>query len=73
MNGELTDRAAREMRESHEVDIRVWQLMEIITAEFKSDPMSVQCFDCRIVREAIDLVAKRKKMKDAFNPFRGPR
>jgi len=28
------------------------RLLDIIAAEFSSDPMSVQCFDLRIVEEA---------------------
>ena len=52
-----------------EADDRVWHLMDLICAEFQTDPMSRQCFDSRIVDEAIALVASRKKMNDAFNPF----
>lgn len=66
----LSDRASREMREQQEADDRVWILMDLICAEWKSDPMAVQCFDERIVREAINLVAKRKRMNDLFNPFK---
>lgn len=66
----LTDRAMREMKEQHDADDRVWHLMELICAEWESDPMSVQCFDLRVVEEAKALVAKRKRMLDPFNPFK---
>lgn len=31
-------------------------VLDIIVAEFKSDPMSVQCFDLRIVERAKEIV-----------------
>jgi hypothetical protein len=68
----LTDKAMRELREQHEADTRVWQLLDIIAAEFETDPMSRQCFDSRICEEAIALVKKRKRMRDPFNPFNEP-
>ena len=33
----------------------VWVILDLIVAEFTSDPMSVQCFDARVVQRAIDL------------------
>ena len=33
----------------------VWEVLDIIVAEFKSDPRSVQCFDARLVARAIEL------------------
>ncbi len=35
---------------------RLWHLADVINAEFKSDPMSVQCFDLRIVKELDDVL-----------------
>jgi len=34
----------------------VWTVLDLIVAEFTSDPMSVQCFDLRIVDRAKTLV-----------------
>jgi hypothetical protein len=65
----LTDEASREMHEQQEADDRVWHLMDIICGEWESDPLSVQCFDLRVVLEAIALVKRRKAMRDPFNPF----
>ena len=31
--------------------VEIARLADIINAEFKSDPMSVQCFDLRLVKE----------------------
>lgn len=33
----------------------VWTILDLIVAEFQSDPMSVQCFDARVVKRAIAL------------------
>lgn len=33
----------------------VWVVLDLIVAEFESDPMSVQCFDLRLVKRAIEL------------------
>jgi hypothetical protein len=65
----LTEKARRELQEQHDADTRVWELMDLICAEFQTDPMSRQCFDSRIVEEAVALVRNRKAMRDPFNPF----
>lgn len=41
-------------------DAEAHELLDLIVAEFNSDPMSVQCFDMRIVKRAQLCVAKRK-------------
>lgn len=33
----------------------VWTVLDLIAAEFTSDPTSVACFDLRVVRRAIEL------------------
>lgn len=35
--------------------VDVWIVLDLIVAEFKSDPQSVQCFDARLVKRAIQL------------------
>ena len=65
----LTPQAEREMEAIFDMQRRAWQLLDLICMEFKTDPMSVQCFDARIVREAIELVARRRRCKDPFNPL----
>jgi hypothetical protein len=37
----------------------VWTVLDLIVAEFTSDPMSVQCFDLRLVARAKELNALR--------------
>jgi hypothetical protein len=43
-------------------------LLDLINAEFRSDPMSVQCFDARIVERVRECVDKHKKFV-AQNPL----
>jgi hypothetical protein len=46
-------------------DDEAWRLLDLIDAEFQSDPMSVQCFDLGIVRRVKECVARRKQMERA--------
>ena len=39
-----------------------FELLDLINAEFQTDPTSVQCFDLRIVKKANDLVEKWNKL-----------
>ncbi len=44
------DDTNKEEEEMNEEEVReAFVLLDLIAAEFKSDPMSVQCFDLRIV------------------------
>ena len=62
----LTDKAVREMEERFKLEKRAIELLGIITAEFKSDPTSVQCFDLRIVNEAVAAVDRLNKITPAW-------
>lgn len=33
-----------------------WRLLKLIDAEFRTDPMSVQCFDLRTVKKVRELI-----------------
>lgn len=44
-------------------DAEAHRLLDLIVMEFKTDPMSTQCFDGRIVSEAKICVAKHKLFK----------
>lgn len=54
------DKALEEYRDASQ---RLLEIMELVIAEWKSDPMSVQCFDLGIVEEAKTLDARRKELK----------
>ena len=45
-------------------DDEAHELLALIVAEFESDPLSVQCFDSRIVDRAKLCVARRKKYNE---------
>jgi hypothetical protein len=58
-----TDRAR-----NREIERRLSEIMGTVVGEWVSDPMSVRCFDLRIVNEAKALVAERDKLIHGF-PF----
>jgi hypothetical protein len=43
----------------------VWTVLDLIVAEFESDPMSVQCFDLRLVERAKELNRAHQRGQDA--------
>lgn len=65
----FTDKAEREIEETFDLTRRAWRTLDLICAEFTSDPQSVACFDSRVVEEAIQIVKRRRQIKDMGNPF----
>lgn len=57
----------RLMEEGFDLKREGIQLLGLIAAEFKSDPMSVQCFDLRIV-ERVKYVTERLAYLERTNP-----
>jgi len=45
---------------------RAAQLLDIVVAEWKSDPQSVVCFDSSIVREASEIVERLRIAGDLY-------
>lgn len=39
------------------------RLLNLVNAEFKSDPSSVQCFDLRIVKRIEECIETRKRLE----------
>ncbi len=62
----LTPKAQREMEERWKLQRRAVELLDIISTEFRSDPMSVQCFDLRIVDESIKVSARLRTLGPEF-------
>lgn len=60
MQPRLTPKAEREMEANFDNAREAFRLLKLIDAEFQSDPMSVQCFDLRIVQRVKECVAKRE-------------
>ena len=56
----LTKKAQADAERRFEIDHRLLEIMGLVVSEWQSDPMSVACFDLRIVREATELWAERK-------------
>lgn len=57
MHPHLSNKAAKDIEQKFFDTRRAWEILDIIVGEWESDPMSVQCFDLRIVNEAKKLVA----------------
>lgn len=46
-----------------------WKILDLIVAEWESDPTSVACFDLRVVNRAKEIIARRKQLdKTAMFP-----
>ena len=56
----LSDAYVKNVEASFDNTREAHTLLDLIVAEFTSDPMSVQCFDLSIVQRAKDCVAERK-------------
>lgn len=41
-----------------------YELLKVIDAEFRTDPMSVQCFDLRIVERVRKLIEAGERLND---------
>ena len=59
---ELTPKAAREMDERFNLQHEALRIFSLVVAEWKSDPLSVQCFDSRIVEQAKAIDERLKKL-----------
>lgn len=68
----MTPKEGRRIEDGWKNDSDAHELLGLIVAEFKSDPMSTQCFDLRIVQRAELCVAKRKAFVAADPLLREP-
>ncbi len=64
----ITEAAERQMERNFANEKEAWVLLDLINAEFQSDPMSQQCFDSRIVERVKACLAERKDF-EATSPF----
>lgn len=69
MRSNLKPEIAEKMQESWQLRDRAVELLDLISMEFKSDPMSVQCFDLRIVEESIEVSKKLGDIKKELGDF----
>lgn len=56
----LTEKTIKDIEAKFDDTRRAWEILSLVVAEWESDPMSVQCFDLRIVNEAKKLVASHR-------------
>jgi hypothetical protein len=53
----------RELDERYKLELEALDIFDLVVSEWTSDPMSVQCFDLRIVERAKYISARLKKLK----------
>lgn len=58
----LTDEEIQKITEVHRLHREAWMLLNLVVAEWLSDPTSVACFDLRIVERAKQAIARRKEI-----------
>jgi hypothetical protein len=51
----------------------VLEVLDVIVAEFESDPMSVQCFDLRVVERAKALITEHRRRQKEIDAWFGTR
>jgi len=59
-----TDEERKRMEYRWELQRKAIKLLDLVVTEWESDPTSVQCFDSRLVSDAIDV---SKKLKELVN------
>jgi hypothetical protein len=64
MDLRLTEKAARQMEQKWALEREAVELLAVIAAEFETDPMSVQCFDLRIVERAKVVTKQLRALPD---------
>ena len=62
MRAYMTEKAIKEMEELFKLKNRGIDILELVVSEWETDPMSVQCFDLRIVNEAKILIKRLRKL-----------
>jgi len=58
------DEERKRMEYRWELQRKAIKLLDLVVTEWESDPTSVQCFDSRLVSDAIDV---SKKLKELVN------
>jgi len=66
VNIHLTPKAEREMEERFDLEREAIQLLDLVVMEWKTDPMSVQCFDLRIVERAKHVITRLEKLTPSW-------
>lgn len=59
---EMTEEGRRGLEEAVENSLEAHRLLRLVDAEFRTDPMSVQCFDLRVVERVRACVETRARL-----------
>ena len=65
----ITPAEERAVEKGWELDARAWRALQLIASEFETDPMSVQCFDLRLVEETKTLVREARENDRQLPPL----
>jgi hypothetical protein len=59
---EISEQGKKAMEDRFKLERRGLELLQVIVAEFETDPTSVQCFDLRIVEESKRVARALRKL-----------
>jgi hypothetical protein len=65
----LTDKAEREIEELWRLRKEAVQLLDLVVAEWRTDPLSVQCFDARTVTRSVEVTQRLKTLERQYEQF----
>lgn len=69
MRNAITPKAEREIEELWRLRKEAVQLLDLIVAEWRTDPMSVQCFDARTVTRSVEVTQRLKTLERQYEQF----
>lgn len=69
MNSPLTRMDEGEIHRMWDLRKRALELLDIVNAEWKSDPQSLQCFDLRIASETDSVLTELKLLEAKHKEF----
>lgn len=65
----LTHKAEKEMEQLFALRREAIKLLDLVVAEWNSDPQSTQCFDLRIVQRSKEVIARLRAVEHDFSNF----
>jgi hypothetical protein len=66
MRNALTEKAQKEVEELWQLRREAVQILDKVVAEWQSDPMSVQCFDLRMVIRGNEVIERLRKLNKVY-------
>ncbi len=65
----ITAAEERAVEKGWDLDARAWRALQLVAMEFATDPMSVQCFDLRLVEEVKTIVREARELDPLLPPL----